>query len=178
IILLKTRNCGTNLWRKDAVNRTAIIAEPAQCGLHFADITRLHNQLLRSLKIIIKTPTISWCEVGGGHRTPLMQQSPFVSLRQRIDGTKTIIVPCLRCGCTESKNESESHPFHKITFTTYLSPQEERAAVSVTICRSPASGNPGNRPDRARVQNASCLPIFGAADKDRASSASPLDASE
>src|SRR5207253_11176808 len=43
IVLLQPRNGIGHLWSKHAVNRAAIIAPPAQCRLHSADLSRLQT---------------------------------------------------------------------------------------------------------------------------------------
>jgi len=182
IILLKTRDGVGHLWGKYAVDGAAIIAQPTQRCLHRAHISRLHNQLFGGLEIVTPSPTISRREVCSVDMAALMEQPVLVSLSQWIGGTKNIVDNIVlvgaRDGCAQAENQSENYPFHKSEFTTYLSPLEYQAAVGLTVCPSPVSGNPDNRPGPALGRSAFCLPSFGATYKDPASSASPLGASE
>src|SRR5947208_8763188 len=175
IVLLKPRNCVGHFLGKYAVNGATIITQPTQRRLHRTHISRLNNQLFGRFEIVTPSPTISRREVCGVHMAALMEQPVLVSLSQWIDGTKNIadniVLVGARDGCAQAENQSKNYPFHKKgVYFTYLSLLEYRAAVGLTVCRSPVSGNPGNRPDRARVQSASCLLFFGAIDKVRASS--------
>src|SRR5205814_5193984 len=155
--------------RKYAVDRAAVVTEPAQRGLHCADITRLHNQLLRSLKVVKEARMISWCEVRGVHNGVLMKQTPFVSLGQWIGRTKKRTVRRVRRHQTESQREPYEWKLHKIDFTTNLSPRVDRAAVTVFRCS--VEDNPRKSPGRARRRSVFFLLIFDADGKDRVWSA-------
>src|SRR5947207_9026935 len=125
---------------------------------------------------------VSRREISGIHMTALMEQPVLVSLSQWIGGTKNIVDNIVLVGahdgCAQAENQSENYLFHKSEFTTYLSPLEDQAAVGLTVCPSPVSGNPGNRPGPVLGRSAFCLPSFGAADRHPVWSASPLGASE
>src|SRR5438874_4167882 len=108
IILLKARDGITYFWSKDAVNRAAIIAQSAQCGLHRTDIRRLHNQLFGSLEVVTPSPLVAWREISGVHVLPLVEQTQLISLSQWISRTKNIVddsifVPS-RDGCAKAKD--------------------------------------------------------------------------
>ena len=182
IVLLKPRNCVGHFLGKYAVNGATIITQPTQRRLHRTHISRLNNQLFGRFEIVTPSPTISRREVCGVHMAALMEQPVLVSLSQWIGGTKNIVDNIVlvgaRDGCAQAENQSENYPFHKSEFTTYLSPLEYQAAAGLTVCPSPVSGNPGNRPGPALGRSAFCLPSFGATYKDPAWSASPLGASE
>src|SRR5437868_2725355 len=86
IIFLKTRDGVAHLVGKDAVNRPAIVSQPAQIPLQRADISRLHYQLLIRFEVIDPTPLISPVKISGAHRGHLVKHPMLVARRQRIDG--------------------------------------------------------------------------------------------
>src|SRR5438128_9286177 len=91
IILLHPRDRIGHLCGKHAVNRAAIITQPAQSCLHRADITRIQNELFWGFEVVNPSPMISRSEICGVHTGSLMHRSPFVSLSQRIGRTKNIM---------------------------------------------------------------------------------------
>src|SRR5207249_2339357 len=63
IILLQARDGFAYFWCKQAVDWAAIIAQPAQGGLHGTHVSGLQNELFVSLKVINPSPLVAWCEV-------------------------------------------------------------------------------------------------------------------
>jgi hypothetical protein len=182
IILLQPCNGVAHFLGEHTVDWSAIIAQPAQGCLHRSNISRIQNELVAALKVVHPSPGISGRKISRVHVRRLMSGSPLVPLSKRIDGSKDTIIDnvklvALRDRCAQPDNQNECYSFHKVqTFNACLCPREDQAAASLAVYRSPFWGSLDTQPDRVPDQNVCCCsPTFAAADKDPASSRSPLD---
>src|SRR5205809_678274 len=80
IIFLQARDSLAYLGSKYAVDGTAIIAKPAQRGLHRSNISRLHDELFVSLEVVNPSPLVPWRKVSRVYIFPLVEQTVFISL--------------------------------------------------------------------------------------------------
>src|SRR5437870_12612183 len=85
IILLQEGDGVADLRGKNAVDRAAVVAEPAQLTLHRTNIRRLRYHLLRCFEIIKPARRIPLREIDGVYFAGMMQQAPFVSRGERIN---------------------------------------------------------------------------------------------
>src|SRR6266545_4271252 len=84
-VLLKPCNGIAYFWREYPIDGSAVITKPTQRRLHGAHISGLLNYFLVTLEVVRPSPLVARRKVRGVESLPLMEKSPFVSLRQRID---------------------------------------------------------------------------------------------
>src|SRR5206468_10854810 len=80
IIFLQPRDGVAYLGSKYAVNGTAILAQPAQPGLHRAYASPFQNELFVGLEVVNPSPLIARRKVSRVYILPLMEQTVLVSL--------------------------------------------------------------------------------------------------
>src|SRR5205807_7285111 len=115
---LKTRYRVAHFIGENAVNRAAIVSQPAQISLQRAEISRLNHQLFVGLEIIDPTPVISPRKISGAHRRHLMEQAMVIARRQRIDrmkGKDLLVDDESRSAVTGEKHRDKNKPesFHQ-----------------------------------------------------------------
>src|SRR5438270_158509 len=86
VIFLQACDGVADIVRKDAVNRAAIVSEPAQVPLQCRNVSRLYHQLFVRLEIIDPTGVIARGKISGTHRGHLVKPPMSIARRQRIGG--------------------------------------------------------------------------------------------